>query len=116
MEYATCSDFHIKWMQAMFVPKQAQDRNMDNIYKALDWFLGGSYAAEITVLRGYIGARMDLGLSYAKSHGWSKDKIGQIHANLAKVKTKFSNPNYWIGGAPDELSVHKSEMERLRNA
>lgn len=117
VEYATCSDFHINWMHSTFVPVQAAGReNIDEIYKAIDWFIGGSYAAELAVLRGYTGSRMDLGLEYAKSAGWTAEKIAQVEANILKVKTKFSNPNYWIGGAPDDLAAHDAEMARFRNA
>lgn len=117
VEYATCSDFHINWMHSTFVPVQAAEReNIDEIYKAIDWFIGGSYAAELAVLRGYTGSRMDLGLDYAKSAGWTAEKIAQVEANILKVKTKFSNPNYWIGGAPDDLAAHDAEMARFRNA
>lgn len=117
VEYATCSDFHINWMHSTFIPVQAAEReNIDEIYKAIDWFIGGSYAAELAVLRGYTGSRMDLGLEYAKSQGWAPEKIAQVKANIVKVQTKFSNPNYWIGGAPDDLAAHDAEMARFRNA
>jgi putative spermidine/putrescine transport system substrate-binding protein len=115
--YATCSDFHVNWMHASFIPAQAAEReNIDDIYKALDWFMGGSYAAELAILRGYTGSRMDLGLEYAKANNWPADKMAAIEANIEKVNTKFSNPNYWIGGLPDELEVHESEMARFKNA
>jgi putative spermidine/putrescine transport system substrate-binding protein len=117
VEYATCSDFHVNWMQASFIPAQAPSRgNMDDIYKAIDWFIGGSYAAELALLRGYTGSRMDLGLEYAKQNSWSAEKIAQVKANMVKVETKFSNPNYWIGGAPDDLEAHDAQMARFRNA
>jgi spermidine/putrescine-binding protein len=117
VEYATCSDFHINWMHSTFMPVEAADRdNVEEIYTALDWFIGGSYAAELALFRGYTGSRIDLGLVYAEQNGWSEDKIAQVNANIEKVKTKFSNPNYWIGGAPDDLETHDSEMARLRNA
>ena len=117
VEYATCSDFHINWMHATFIPVQAAERdNVDEIYKAIDWFIGGSYAAELAILRGYTGSRMDLGLDYAKEQNWSADKLAQVEANIVKVDTKFSNPNYWIGGAPDDLETHDAEMARFCNA
>ncbi|WP_173931195.1 extracellular solute-binding protein [Chelativorans sp. Marseille-P2723] len=117
VEYATCSDFHVNWMHSTFIPVQAAERNnLDEIYRALDWFLGGSYAAELAVLRGYTGSRMDLGLEHARSEGWPDEKIEAIEANIVKVETKFSNPNFWIGGAPDDLAAHDREMARFRNA
>jgi hypothetical protein len=42
--------------------------------------------------------------------------MAAIEANIEKVNTKFLNPNYWIGGLPDELEVHESEMARFKNA
>lgn len=117
VEYATCSDFHINWMHSTFMPIQAADRdNVDEIYKAIDWFIGGSYAAELAILRGYTGSRMDLGLAYAEEAGWSQDKVDAVKANIVKVETKFLNPNYWIGGAPDDLAAHDAQMARFRNA
>lgn len=117
VEYATCSDFHINWMHSTFMPVQAAEReNVEEIYRALDWFIGGSYAAELAILRGYTGSRMDLGLEFAKAQNWAPEKVAQVQANIVKVETKFSNPNYWIGGAPDDLAAHDSEMARFRNA
>lgn len=117
VEYATCKDFHINWMHATFIPVQAAERdNLDEIYTAIDWFLGGSYAAELAVLRGYTGSRMDLGLAFASDNDWPQDKIAQIEANIVKVDTKFSNPDFWIGGAPDDLAAYDAEMARFRNA
>jgi hypothetical protein len=104
-------------MHATFIPAQAAGRdNIDEIYRAIDWFIGGSYAAELALLRGYTGSRMDLGLQYAQNQNWPADKLAAIKANIVKVQTKFSNPNYWIGGAPDDLAAHDSEMARFRNA
>ena len=117
LHYATCSDFHINWMHATFMPAQAAEReNIDEIYRAMNWFLGGSYAAELALLRGYTGSRMDLGLDYAKGAGWNAEQVAAVEANIEKVNTKFLNPNYWIGGAPDDLAAHDAEMARFRNA
>ena len=115
--YATCSDFYVKWMQASFVPKRSKDRdNWNDIYKAMDWFLGGSYSAELAALRGYCTSRPDLGLDYAKEQHWTPQQTALLAENLEKIKIKFANPNFWISGAPDTLEFHESEMERLKNA
>jgi spermidine/putrescine-binding protein len=115
--YATCSDFHVKWVQVTFVPKQTKERsNWENVYKALDWFLGGSYSAELAVLRGYCTSRPDLGLEYAKAQGWGPDRVALLTENLEKIKIKFANPNFWITGLPDNSEVYESEMGRFKNA
>jgi spermidine/putrescine-binding protein len=115
--YATCSDFHIKWVQVTFVPTPSKNRsNWEDIYKALDWFLSGSYSAELAALRGYCSSRPDLGLEYAKAQNWDAQKTALLTANLEKIKVKFANPNFWITGLPDRLEFHESEMERFKNA
>jgi spermidine/putrescine-binding protein len=117
VEYATCSDFHVNWMHAAFIPIQAADReNIDEIYQAFDWFLGGGYAANLAILRGYAASRMDLGLAFAEEQNWDAEQIALVKDNMDKVELKFSNPNFWITGLPDELAVHEEEMARFRNA
>lgn len=117
VEYATCSDFHVNWMHAAFIPIQQQDSsNLPNIYKAFDWFLGGSYAAELAVLRGYAASRPDLGLAYARANNWDDARLALVQQNIDKVELKFSNPNYWITGLPDTLEAHEAEMARFKNA
>jgi hypothetical protein len=104
-------------MHSTFMPVQAAEReNVEEIYKALDWFIGGSYAAELAILRGYTGSRMDLGLAYAEEEGWSPEKVDAVKANIVKVETKFLNPNYWIGGSPEDLAAHDAQLARFRNA
>ena len=104
-------------MHAAFIPIQAADReNIDDIYRAFDWFLGGGYAANLAILRGYAASRMDLGLAYAEEQGWDEEQIALVKDNMDKVELKFSNPDFWITGLPDELAVHEEEMARFRNA
>lgn len=115
--YATCSDFHVKWVQASFVPKQSKERdNWNEVYKALDWFLGGSYSAELAALRGYCTSRPDLGIEYAKAQNWKPEQVKLLTDNLEKIKIKFANPNFWITGLPDTMEFHELQMERLKNA
>ncbi|MCK1579768.1 extracellular solute-binding protein [Bradyrhizobium sp. 168] len=117
VEYATCNDFYYLWMHSLFVPAQAAGRgNLDNIYKALDWIIGGAYAAEINRKYGYTSARVDLGLEYAKAHGWSTKDIENLQFGIDKTRLKFQKPHFWVGGAPDALQVHEAELARFRNA
>jgi spermidine/putrescine-binding protein len=117
VEYAYCNDFYFLWMQAMFMPIQVTQReNIENVYKTLNWFMGGSYAANLAIQRGYNSARMDLGLEYAKAAGWSAEDVNKLSLNVEKVKAKFKNGNFWVGGAPDDLAAHEEQLARLRNA
>jgi spermidine/putrescine-binding protein len=116
-EYAWCIEGYDKWMNSAFIPKQAEARgNLDNIYKALDWLLGGTYAAEIAVLRGYVTPRADLGLKFASSSGWAAEKIAEIEATVAKLEKKFAHELFWNNGWPDDVAAYEREMARFKNA
>jgi putative spermidine/putrescine transport system substrate-binding protein len=117
VEYAFCSDYHVNWMHAAFITASALQRgNVDEVYRALDWFNGGSYCAGQAVRSGYAGARMDLGMDFVTAQKWPDDKVALVKANMDKVKFKFSNPNFWISGLPDDMKTHEAEAERFRNA
>ena len=117
VEYATTHEGYAKWMIAGFIPTQVKDRgNIANIYKALNWFLGGAYAAEIARLRSYGTPRPDLGLEYAAARHWPEKQVQAIHENIHKIKVKFAHPQWWDSGAPRHLYAYEREMERLRIA
>jgi putative spermidine/putrescine transport system substrate-binding protein len=117
VEFATCHEGFAKWMIAGFIPTQVKERgNIANVYKALDWFLGGAYAAEIAGLRGYATARPDLALDYAAANNWTDDQVQVIHDNIHKIKVKFAHPEWWDSGVPRYLEAFEREMDRFRNA
>jgi spermidine/putrescine-binding protein len=117
VEYATTHEGYSKWMIAGFIPTQAKERgNLENIYKALNWFLGGAYSAEIAGLRGYGTARPDLGLQYAADNDWTDEQTQVIHENMHKIKVKFAHPEWWDSGVPQHLDAFEREMDRFRNA
>ena len=115
--YADAKEGYAKWMIAGFIPTQVKERgNLANVYKALNWFLGGAYAAEIAGLRGYGTARPDLGLQYAADNNWTDEQTQVIHDNIHKVKVKFAHPEWWDSGVPFHLDAMEREMDRFRNA
>ena len=117
VEYATTHEGYAKWMIAGFIPTQAKERgNLEKVYKALNWFLGGAYAAEIAGLRGYGTARPDLGLEYAADNDWTDEQTQVIHENMHKIKVKFAHPEWWDSGVPQHLDAFEREMDRFRNA
>ena len=117
VEYATTHEGYSKWMIAGFIPTQAKERgNLENVYKALNWFLGGAYSAEIAGLRGYGTARPDLGLQYAADNDWTDEQAQVIHENMHKIKVKFAHPEWWDSGVPQHLDAFEREMDRFRNA
>ena len=117
VEYATTHEGYSKWMIAAFIPTQAKERgNLSNVYKALNWFLGGAYSAEISGLRGYGTARPDLGLQYAADNNWTDEQSQVIHDNIHKIKVKFAHSEWWDSGVPQNLDAFEREMDRFRNA
>src|SRR5207249_2263036 len=66
VSYAYTKEGFNKWMGAFWIPPHSKD-NLD-VYKALNYFLGGQYAAHIAALRGYATARPDLATSYVNAH------------------------------------------------
>lgn len=116
-EYAWCIEGYDKWMNSVFVPKQVESRgNLDQVYTALDWLLGGEYAAEIAVLRGYVTPRADLGLEFAKANGWPTEKANEIESTLDKLDKKFAHELFWNNGWPNDVAAYEREMARFKNA
>jgi putative spermidine/putrescine transport system substrate-binding protein len=117
VEYAWTVEGYDKWMINAFIPKQAEARgNLEQIYKALNWFLGGNYAAQIAILRGYVTPRSDLGKSYAESAGWKPEQVAQIGENIEKLNKKFAHEFFWNSGWPDDIEAYEREMSRFKNA
>jgi len=117
VEYAWTIEGYDKWMINAFIPKQAQDRgNLDQIYTALNWFLGGAYAAQIAVLRGYVTPRSDLGMAYGEAAGWASADVAAIEDTISKLDKKFAHELFWNSGWPDDIESYEREMSRFKNA
>lgn len=117
VDYAWTVEGYDKWMINAFIPAEAKDRgNLDQIYTALNWFLGGAYAAQIAGLRGYVTPRSDLGRAYAEAAGWTPEQVAQIDDTIAKLDRKFSHELFWNSGWPDDIDAYEREMSRFKNA
>ena len=115
--YASTREGYDKWMILAFIPTQVKDRgNLADVYRALDWFLGGAYSAEIAGLRGYGTGRPDLGLAYARENNWTDEQIAVINDNITKVTQKFAHPLFFDDGFPDDIEAYEREMDRFRNS
>jgi putative spermidine/putrescine transport system substrate-binding protein len=106
-----------KWSQNLMIPAQAKDRGTtEKALKLIDWFMGGAYAAEKSALEGYVTPRPDLGLAYAKDHGWSEDKIAAIDGAIQKLDRKFSKDLYWDPGYFKNKEYYERAVSRFKNA
>ena len=116
-EYANGKEFLLKWMQACYIPTQVADRgNLEQVNKALNWILSGSYSAGITPLRGYVSARPDLGMEYAAEHNLGDSVTQAISVAQDKINFKFNKEHYWLNSVTDHVEEMQAQMGRVLNA
>jgi spermidine/putrescine-binding protein len=115
-KYAYTKEGYFKWGHGAYIASQAKDRgNLDNIYKVLNYFLGGEYRALQARDRGYAGPNMDLGVEYATKNGWKPEEIEALKATEAKVARKFTKP-YVSTTTPSNSDAMEEEWQRFLNA
>lgn len=114
--YAFTEEGYYKWGHSAAVHTKAMDRgNLDNIYKVLNYFLGGEYRAYQAKQRGYAGPNMDLGVEYAIENGWPQEDIDLLKWTEEKVNRKFEKP-FWAKTTPTNADVMEDEWQRFLNA
>lgn len=116
VDYAYAKEGYNKWMGAFWVPKHSVGNA--NIYKTLNYFLGGQYAAQIAALRGYATGRPDLGIAYVKAHPSDFKPADRAYA-LQKYKEtviKYRSKYFWQNAAPDHRTEIEAEWERFKQA
>lgn len=114
--YAFTVEGYYKWGHGAYVHTKALARdNVDNIYKVLNYYLGGEYRAYQATQRGYAGPNMDLGVKYAEEQGWPQEDIDELKWTDTKVNRKFEKPFFGRPGAPNS-AVMEEEWQRFLNA
>lgn len=115
--YASAKEFYQKWMHTCLIPAQVTDRgNIENVYKAMDWYMGGTFATLLTPLRGYVTPRPDLGKKVVEERGLPSDVAVTIDDAVAKIRHKFSKEQFWFDGRPKHLEETTAAMERVKAA
>lgn len=115
--YYAFADFYFKWGNAIFIAKQAAERgNLDNVYKAINYFLGGEYRAQQARDRGYGGPNMNLAVEYAEAHGWSQQDVDGIRHTSTKINRKYESEHFWTNPVPKNVDVMEEEWARFLNA
>ncbi len=116
VRYAYTVEGYTKWGHGAYIPSQAVARgNIDNIYKTLNYFLGGEYRALQARDRGYGGPNMDLAVAFAKEHNWLAEDVAQVEATQAKITRKYAKP-FVSTYAPVNADAIESEWQRFLNA
>jgi spermidine/putrescine-binding protein len=114
--YAFTVEGYYKWGHGAYVHTQAMERgNVDNIYKVLNYFLGGEYRAYQAKERGYAGPNMDLGVQYAIDNGWAQEDIDLLKWTEEKVARKFEKP-FFCKTTPVNASAMEEEWQRFLDA
>ena len=115
--YYAFADFYFKWGNAIYIAKQAAERgNLDNVYKAINYFLGGEYRAQQARDRGYGGPNMPLALEYAQANDWSQEDVDGIRNTSEKINRKYESEHFWTNPVPKNVDVMEEEWERFLNA
>ena len=116
VRYAYTMEGYFKWGIGAYIPTQAAERdNLDNIYKALNYFLDGEYRAYQAIERGYGGPNLDLGVEYAEELGWPAEQVAAVDAVQKKVDRKYKKP-FWENLNPDHQEAMEEEWQRFLNA
>ncbi len=114
--YAFTVEGYYKWGHGAYVHTKAMKRgNVNNIYKLLNYFLGGEYRAYQAKERGYAGPNMDLGVQYAVDNGWSPEDVKDMKQTDDKVTRKFKKP-FWGKTTPTNASAMEEEWQRFLDA
>lgn len=114
-KYAYTKEGYFKWGHGAYIAAQAANRDLDSIYKVLNYFLDGEYRALQARDRGYAGPNMDLGVKYAIDNGWSAEDVEALKATEAKVARKFTKP-YVSTTTPTNADAMEEEWQRFLNA
>jgi spermidine/putrescine-binding protein len=116
VRYAYTVEGYTKWGQAAYITMQATKRgNLSNIYKTLDYFLGGEYRAYQAKDRGYGGPNMDLGVKYAVDNKWPEADVTELKESLVKLERKYKKP-FVANYAPSNADAIEQEWQRFLSA
>ncbi|WP_208718904.1 ABC transporter substrate-binding protein [Pantoea cypripedii] len=114
--YAYTVEGYYKWGHGAYIASQAKDRgNLDNIYKMLNYYLGGEYRALQARDRGYGGPNMDLAIQYAHANNWTAQEIADLEANQKKIDRKFAKP-FVSTSTPSNADAIEEQWQRFLNA
>ena len=117
VQYAYAKEFYWKWMHTCMVPTQAVGSSKEEgVYAALDWFLGGQFAMNMTSLRGYVCARPDLALKLVSASPDQAAVRQALNEATEKIDRKFSKELYWFNSVPDNLQAIQAAMDRVLSA
>ncbi len=115
--YAYTVEGYDKWAQNVMIPAQVMDRGAsDKAHALIDFLMGAQYSAEKSAFEGYVTARPDLGIAYAKAHGWKETDIAAIEGAKAKLGTKFAKDLFWDPGWFKSMEHYEGAVAKFKNA
>jgi putative spermidine/putrescine transport system substrate-binding protein len=116
VRYAYAVEGYTKWGQAAYITTQSTKRgNLSNIYKTLNYFLGGEYRAYQAKDRGYGGPNMDLGVQYAIDNKWPDTDVTELKESMVRIERKYKKP-FVANYAPSNSDAIEQEWQRFLSA
>jgi spermidine/putrescine-binding protein len=116
VRYAYTVEGYTEWGQAAYITSQATKRgNLSNIYKTLNYFLGGEYRAYQAKDRGYGGPNLDLGVQYAIENKWPEADVQELKDSMVKIERKYKKP-FVANYAPSNADAIEQEWQRFLSA
>jgi putative spermidine/putrescine transport system substrate-binding protein len=114
--YAYTKEGYNKWMGAFWIPPDSKDN--PDVYKALNYFLGGDYAAHVAALRGYATGRPDLAVAYVHAHPseFKKADRDYILQKNHEIQVKYRARYFSQNAAPRYRAEIEGEWERFKQA
>jgi len=104
------------WGHGAYIPQKALERgNVENIYKVLNYFLGGEYRALQVRDRGYPGPNMQLAVDYARDKKWPQADVDMLVESEATTARKFQKP-FSGNPMPEHADVMEEEWQRFLSA
>jgi spermidine/putrescine-binding protein len=117
VRYAYMVECYVKWIINGYVPSQVEERGrLPQVYRTLDWLLGGNYGVQIALLRGYATGNPDLAIDHARSSNLPEEQIADVVANKEKVDKKFAKELFWQNSGPEHVRAIEAEWERFKRA
>jgi spermidine/putrescine-binding protein len=119
VDYAWTKEGYNRWMSGFWIPRGAVKQGiLPDVYRAVDYFLGGQYGAHVAALRGYATGRPDLAAQYVRQHPneFSKGDRAYILQKYQEIRVKYASRYFWQNAAPTHRDVIEAEWERFKQA
>ena len=117
-KYAAPKEGYLLWAMAAFIVNNPQmtDEDLSATYQLLDFMLGGSYGAKITLARGYMTNPMASDYAASADGGFNTGDATKVKEITDGVAAKFVKGGTWQNRWPTHVDVYEEEWQRFKSA